>query len=119
MLSMCSDGLCFFFFTSRRRHTRCYRDWSSDVCSSDLRTASGRKAGRRFPHLRVRNRCRSLREWWWYGGQRRRKRSEERRVGKKGKTEWTSETRREEHATTYKRSRSQSHTEPMLQRTAA
>src|SRR5207245_7563368 len=25
-----------FFFTSRRRHTRCYRDWSSDVCSSDL-----------------------------------------------------------------------------------
>src|SRR5207245_5407817 len=27
---------CFFFFSSRRRHTRCYRDWSSDVCSSDL-----------------------------------------------------------------------------------
>src|SRR6266852_4404151 len=26
----------FFFFSSRRRHTRCYRDWSSDVCSSDL-----------------------------------------------------------------------------------
>src|SRR3989337_810168 len=25
-----------FFFSSRRRHTRCYRDWSSDVCSSDL-----------------------------------------------------------------------------------
>src|SRR5207245_4422314 len=24
------------FFSSRRRHTRCYRDWSSDVCSSDL-----------------------------------------------------------------------------------
>src|SRR5207245_8310162 len=23
-------------FSSRRRHTRCYRDWSSDVCSSDL-----------------------------------------------------------------------------------
>src|SRR2546429_2258189 len=28
--------LCFFF-SSRRRHTRCSRDWSSDVCSSDLR----------------------------------------------------------------------------------
>src|SRR3989449_4207467 len=30
--------LCFlfFFFSSRRRHTRCSRDWSSDVCSSDL-----------------------------------------------------------------------------------
>src|SRR5207245_6941345 len=27
-----------FFFSSRRRHTRCYRDWSSDVCSSDLVT---------------------------------------------------------------------------------
>src|SRR6266542_6104604 len=27
---------CVFFFSSRRRHTRCYRDWSSDVCSSDL-----------------------------------------------------------------------------------
>src|SRR5271157_6203017 len=26
----------FFFFSSRRRHTRCGRDWNSDVCSSDL-----------------------------------------------------------------------------------
>src|SRR6266436_3277860 len=30
----------FFFFSSRRRHTRCSRDWSSDVCSSDLASAS-------------------------------------------------------------------------------
>src|SRR2546422_8515462 len=28
-----------FFFSSRRRHTRCSRDWSSDVCSSDLERA--------------------------------------------------------------------------------
>src|SRR6266436_813810 len=28
--------ICCFFFSSRRRHTRCSRDWSSDVCSSDL-----------------------------------------------------------------------------------
>src|SRR5690606_16526710 len=28
--------LLFFFFSSRRRHTRFSRDWSSDVCSSDL-----------------------------------------------------------------------------------
>src|SRR2546426_2656657 len=28
--------LCFFFFSSRRRHTRLQGDWSSDVCSSDL-----------------------------------------------------------------------------------
>src|SRR5207245_5339839 len=32
---LCSITLSFFF-SSRRRHTRCYRDWSSDVCSSDL-----------------------------------------------------------------------------------
>src|SRR2546422_10811751 len=30
-----------FFFSSRRRHTRCSRDWSSDVCSSDLKTDMG------------------------------------------------------------------------------
>src|SRR6266498_5644203 len=29
--------MVFFFFSSRRRHTRCGRDWSSDVCSSDLK----------------------------------------------------------------------------------
>src|SRR2546429_10002259 len=32
--------LVFFFFSSRRRHTRCSRDWSSDVCSSDLTTGT-------------------------------------------------------------------------------
>src|SRR5690554_2566550 len=31
-----NPGLRIFFFSSRRRHTRCGRDWSSDVCSSDL-----------------------------------------------------------------------------------
>src|SRR5258707_9414698 len=31
-----SDDFLFFFFSSRRRHTRYWRDWSSDVCSSDL-----------------------------------------------------------------------------------
>src|SRR5256885_3337225 len=30
------DVLSFFFFSSRRRHTRLQGDWSSDVCSSDL-----------------------------------------------------------------------------------
>src|SRR5207245_5978708 len=32
----CLRSARLFFFSSRRRHTRCYRDWSSDVCSSDL-----------------------------------------------------------------------------------
>src|SRR5205809_5041036 len=37
MLWMClGTRMVFFFFSSRRRHTRCSRDWSSDVCSSDL-----------------------------------------------------------------------------------
>src|SRR3712207_8881894 len=31
--------MLLFFFSSRRRHTRYWRDWSSDVCSSDLRGA--------------------------------------------------------------------------------
>src|SRR2546422_3085250 len=58
----------FFFFSSRRRHTRCSRDWSSDVCSSDLptgwpqrsardrRRSRGRRGERqqRLPHLRRR-----------------------------------------------------------------
>src|SRR3712207_7795476 len=29
--------IVLFFFSSRRRHTRYWRDWSSDVCSSDLK----------------------------------------------------------------------------------
>src|SRR5690606_28014592 len=33
-------AMSFFFFSSRRRHTRFSRDWSSDVCSSDLATSS-------------------------------------------------------------------------------
>src|SRR5438445_8453512 len=32
----CSRRSRYFFFSSRRRHTRYWRDWSSDVCSSDL-----------------------------------------------------------------------------------
>src|SRR3989337_3371013 len=32
---------CVFLFSSRRRHTRCYRDWSSDVCSS--------RSGKQYP----------------------------------------------------------------------
>src|SRR5207249_8495417 len=40
MVVIVSDGqrftIYFFFFSSRRRHTRSKRDWSSDVCSSDL-----------------------------------------------------------------------------------
>src|SRR5947207_11906594 len=37
------DVLIVFFFSSRRRHTRSLCDWSSDVCSSDLQSATGRR----------------------------------------------------------------------------
>src|SRR5471030_2206235 len=36
----------FFFFSSRRRHTRCLSDWSSDVCSSDLPSPTRRQRSR-------------------------------------------------------------------------
>src|SRR2546422_5835556 len=40
--------LYFFFFSSRRRHTRCSRDWSSDVCSSDLNFGERLRSGGGF-----------------------------------------------------------------------
>src|SRR2546421_7435468 len=49
LVSTISGGICalisFFFFSSRRRHTRSDRDWSSDVCSSDLVRAAARPSG--------------------------------------------------------------------------
>src|SRR5690606_39302638 len=53
------SGLCtalrrfVFFFSSRRRHTRFSRDWSSDVCSSDLDNKKPADAGgcKRVPKL--------------------------------------------------------------------
>src|SRR2546422_2602396 len=38
LLRLDANGFVFFF-SSRRRHTRCSRDWSSDVCSSDLNSS--------------------------------------------------------------------------------
>src|SRR2546422_6808042 len=49
----------FFFFSSRRRHTRCSRDWSSDVCSSDLK----RDLVRRFAAHVERDRHRVARDY--------------------------------------------------------
>src|SRR5690606_39903366 len=47
----CHAALCVsvvvFFFSSRRRHTRFSRDWSSDVCSSDLPSRQSGRASRR------------------------------------------------------------------------
>src|SRR5207245_3766436 len=92
--------IVLFFFSSRRRHTRCYRDWSSDVCSSDLEiekrlVACQRRAERR----QARGQLGEQREAQQSGGRARRRhlelrdpanqRSEERRVGKECRTWWT------------------------------
>src|SRR5688572_32398860 len=51
--------LIFFFFSSRRRHTRFDCDWSSDVCSSDLwRRPCGARAEWETCHAEWRRRCR-------------------------------------------------------------
>src|SRR5207253_6774432 len=85
----------FFFFSSRRRHTRWPRDWSSDVCSSDLVAPAGSggdPAGARLLDVRVLlpvhpGRTREARRVAARGGPGARRRpvgdrSEERRVGK-------------------------------------
>src|SRR5947209_18415035 len=65
----------FFFFSSRRRHTRYWRDWSSDVCSSDLFGPIGRRPVGRLPKRPTRPQ--------------KPKRSEERRVGKECRSWWS------------------------------
>src|SRR5205809_6953457 len=70
---------CFFFFSSRRRHTRCSRDWSSDVCSSDLAPPGDGQAHGGRP----RRRARAHRRERLPG----KSRSEERRVGKECRSE--------------------------------
>src|SRR5439155_19056515 len=70
----------FFFFSSRRRHTRWPRDWSSDVCSSDLNR----------PASSATIRCRAALLTGQAGRQENpRFRSEERRVGKECRSRWS------------------------------
>src|SRR2546422_5443274 len=91
-----------FFFSSRRRHTRCSRDWSSDVCSSDLfpfvvpiifaltvgsAPAFGCKCAPPPPALKT---ARELAEWNAKGAEAIFEgRSEERRVGKECRSRWS------------------------------
>src|SRR5256885_2955022 len=97
-------GWSVFFFSSRRRHTRLQGDWSSDVCSSDLRRRGGRLASSRWrrihPSGEVAELCglsnRDLvaterEEHRRVGGGSRNisHRSEERRVGEEGRSRWS------------------------------
>src|SRR2546429_5126897 len=78
----------FFFFSSRRRHTRCSRDWSSDVCSSDLGIeAQAHGADRQAGGLGVLALAAELgREGLAHAVL---ERSEERRVGKECRSRWS------------------------------
>src|SRR2546429_6011545 len=71
-----------FFLSSRRRHTRCSRDWSSDVCSSDLSYCStvvrNWPSGGRFSMEQL-----TVQAWQPM------QRSEERRVGKECRSRWS------------------------------
>src|SRR5207245_5875995 len=101
LLSFHSLPCLLFFFSSRRRHTRCYRDWSSDVCSSDLQV--GEVAMLDLPDVTpvadvVPFPIKAV------GGDAqveifRQERSEERRVGK----EWRSRLRAEDHKKKWKK----------------
>src|SRR5437868_14513552 len=57
LVCSCCGGIVFFFFffffSSRRRHTRSKRDWSSDVCSSDLDVALKEENAAGFDVLRI------------------------------------------------------------------
>src|SRR2546429_7030097 len=82
----------FFFFSSRRRHTRCSRDWSSDVCSSDLQnmvdianTIITHDAGSPRDQLSPFWRCITPLSYIGWG----KTRSEERRVGKECRSRWS------------------------------
>src|SRR5690625_5858647 len=75
-----------FFFSSRRRHTRWPRDWSSDVCSSDL-SLNGKYAQTRTT-WQLKTCYHALKKLWPSAHVIRRHawRSEERRVGKEGRS---------------------------------
>src|SRR2546422_8557551 len=67
-----------FLFSSRRRHTRCSRDWSSDVCSSDLSQTLKRGPGLNGQVSAIPCEAEGDLE-----------RSEERRVGKECRSRWS------------------------------
>src|SRR5439155_18960884 len=78
---------CLFFFSSRRRHTRWPRDWSSDVCSSDLDYAL-----KKYPFIDGTRMAAAGGSYGGYMADWIATRSEERRVGKEWGSRWWAET---------------------------
>src|SRR5947209_19817000 len=93
--------LLYFFFSSRRRHTRYWRDWSSDVCSSDLfdiieKSKSCNKSGlaERLLLFSIISKSIHMVRWstsirWAHYRLKMLERSEERRVGKEWISRWS------------------------------
>src|SRR3712207_7959172 len=84
--------LVVFFFSSRRRHTRYWRDWSSDVCSSDLQDTFLVFAANAFSLLGLRQLfflIDGLLDRLVYLAYGLAVRSEERRVGKECRSRWS------------------------------
>src|SRR5690606_39635227 len=107
----------FFFFSSRRRHTRFSRDWSSDVCSSDLIGAELTPLKKNYGALEDRKISKATAEKFgvWREGDttyfpyfndgkhlankvRLPDRSEERRVGKECRSQWQTEQYKGQYA---------------------
>src|SRR3712207_8339929 len=88
-----SQGMNLFcFFSSRRRHTRYWRDWSSDVCSSDLQVALLEKSlDLSDSYESTFERYHQLAELYIYLNSDKALyyRSEERRVGKECRSRWS------------------------------
>src|SRR3712207_7630467 len=80
-----------FFFSSRRRHTRYWRDWSSDVCSSDLSYLLSYVGERVVADLRIQvyEHLQSLSLRFFSDRRVGEIRSEERRVGKECRSRWS------------------------------
>src|SRR3712207_6929219 len=89
-----------FFFSSRRRHTRYWRDWSSDVCSSDLPAAvvGGNRGGRRSRGTPT-SAPRPLRGRPEHPASARPARSEEGRVGEEGRSWWAADPLKKKRST--------------------
>src|SRR5947209_17660210 len=90
-----------FFFSSRRRHTRYWRDWSSDVCSSDL-TGLIQMGAAPTPLAATRG---SVSQIAAKRSSAPTRRSEERRVGKECRSRWSRYYKKKNTETTTKKQR--------------
>src|SRR5947209_15588150 len=88
---MALSFVSFFFFSSRRRHTRYWRDWSSDVCSSDLFSSEPAALSLACDSVNELRRFRSapIRHSYFIWNALYADRSEERRVGKECRSRWS------------------------------